>query len=286
MRGRVFMLFGLLILAVTVLLWAYFLSPRTASKHTSSKVQTLHAEYQIILTETHTGARLARLKDYISQHPNSPYIRAARVQYLALSAHETAAWAQLSNTRYDLRATKNDKASAKNAYLYYWGTFTRSEQIEALSPDTQAKNMDDNADEYAYKRSKSPFSKGSHADILAGAPPKYIATIPAIVKQVQAPRSTTRTTKVRPRKAATPIYPRRAKRRNIDGVVVLRLFIDDKGRVHKSVVVRAEAARYKNDFIRAARRAARRSRFHPKTINGKPVPSQGYQRVYTFQSAD
>jgi len=86
------------------------------------------------------------------------------------------------------------------------------------------------------------------------------------------------------RRNQSPNYPRSAKRRNIGAIVVVSMDIDEKGRVESVDTVDIEAVRYQKDFRRAAERAAKRTRFHPKTINGTAVPAKGVRKRYIFRS--
>lgn len=88
--------------------------------------------------------------------------------------------------------------------------------------------------------------------------------------------------KVRYKKS--PTYPRKARRRRIEADVVLELAIDDGGRVRQARVVSVRANRYSSDFVKAATRAARRTRFYPQTIGGRPVAMSGYVQKYAFRN--
>jgi len=59
--------------------------------------------------------------------------------------------------------------------------------------------------------------------------------------------------------------------------------IDERGRVDFVETISVETERYAKDFRRAAERAAKRTRFNPKTINGKPVPARNIRKRYIFQ---
>ena len=70
----------------------------------------------------------------------------------------------------------------------------------------------------------------------------------------------------RARRTAEPIYPRSAQRDGIEGYVILRLKIDENGRVKNVLVVDSEPI---GVFERSARDAARRFEFVPARIGGK-----------------
>lgn len=71
----------------------------------------------------------------------------------------------------------------------------------------------------------------------------------------------------RARRTVEPIYPRAAQRNGIEGYVILRLKIDESGRVKNVLVVDSEPI---GVFERSARDAARRFEFVPARIGGKP----------------
>jgi TonB family protein len=86
------------------------------------------------------------------------------------------------------------------------------------------------------------------------------------------------------RRNVSPNYPRSARRRNIGAIVTVEMDINTEGRVESVETVTIETERYAKDFRRAAERAAKRTRFHPKTVNGQPVPAFGVRKRYIFRS--
>jgi len=83
-------------------------------------------------------------------------------------------------------------------------------------------------------------------------------------------------TAARPTRRPPPSYPPSAKRRRIEGFVIVRLRIDDTGRVIDAVVVEAEP---EGVFDDAAVRTARRYRFEPAMKNGKAAADTVEQRI-------
>jgi len=69
---------------------------------------------------------------------------------------------------------------------------------------------------------------------------------------------------------AAPVYPALARRRRLEGRVVVRLDLDSTGAVKEVVVI--EPAGY--GFDEAAVAAVERSRFGPAERDGKPVACQ------------
>jgi protein TonB len=72
-----------------------------------------------------------------------------------------------------------------------------------------------------------------------------------------------------------PAYPPDARARGLEGVVIVELVIDRRGRVVQTRVVRSSGA----EFDRAARAHCRRLRFEPAEANGKPVSARIEWRV-------
>ena len=66
----------------------------------------------------------------------------------------------------------------------------------------------------------------------------------------------------------TPDYPQRARRMSVEGRVDVRLVVDETGKAQACAVYKAEPAGY---FEEAALAAARRTRFIPGKLRGRPV---------------
>ena len=67
---------------------------------------------------------------------------------------------------------------------------------------------------------------------------------------------------------ALPEYPSRAKRMNVQGQVEVRLMVDQAGEPKECQIVSADPEGY---FEAAALDAARRTRFMPGKVKGRPV---------------
>lgn len=74
-----------------------------------------------------------------------------------------------------------------------------------------------------------------------------------------------------------PNYPREAKKKGIEGTVLLNLAVDEKGRASNIKVVSGHPL-----LVPIAMEAVKRLRFRPFSLNGKAVPIQGYVS-YAFQ---
>lgn len=242
--------------------------------------------YQSLSNETHTGIRLARLEDFIAQYSGSSHVISARARQQALKRHEQKAWAQLTDTYYGTEADEDIKATAIKSYTNVWTPLQRPEQLKSL---TQVLPQDAIAGLNAKPR-KSRFASGGNDKFLEGAPRVRIpVTTPRrTLPRIDAPERIASSKIVEPRirgRARKPSYPRKAKRRGIEADIVLALDIDDRGRVARAHVVSVNAGRYEDDFVKAARRAAMRTRFHPKTVNGRPVSTSGYAQKYAFRKS-
>ena len=67
-----------------------------------------------------------------------------------------------------------------------------------------------------------------------------------------------------------PLYPQAARRMGREGKVVLRLSIDENGKLQQVEVVESTGF----EFTRAAVEAVKKSTFQPAQQNGRPVPSR------------
>ncbi|MEM1034177.1 MAG: TonB family protein [Myxococcota bacterium] len=80
----------------------------------------------------------------------------------------------------------------------------------------------------------------------------------------------------RPARRPPPVYPPAAQRQRVEGFVTLRLRVEDDGSVSDVVVVEASP---RGVFERAATAAARRYRFEPAIVDGRPAATTVEQRV-------
>ena len=90
-------------------------------------------------------------------------------------------------------------------------------------------------------------------------PPHRVSTLPRVRREVRAP------------------YPEEARREGVEGRVVLRLRIDEKGQVIEAEVLEGPGL----GLDEAAREALMGFRFSPATLDGEPV-STDLRYVYTF----
>ena len=248
-----------------------------------TNMQIEQQAYHTILSEMHTGIRLARWEDFLQQFPSGAYARAVRAQHAVLQTHETFAWAKYADTVYAIRTHSQKKSAAHERYIANWGTLIRTQQLEALSTVAgiqSTKNL-------PFKTTKSIYQSSKSVTSLAGEPHKKPissrqASRIVVKKLIQKNKMSNQD--IRVKTARSPVYPRKAKRRRINATVILSMDIDTRGRVTHVKLVSVDAKRYRREFVRAARRAARRSLFYPKIRDNKPVKHAHYLRTYTFSA--
>ena len=281
------------LLAGLVFFFVWLFSPgQQASPGESIETPASRAAYLVALSEPNPAVRRARLMDYQRTYPDSDRRYAIENQLDVINAAELGEWENLSDAIYSETLKVDEKWSAMADYELQWnGSLLggRGEELVALKQvlDT-AKPIDDLPDR-SLDPGKSPIPSNIPSDILAGAPPQRAVTIPIPAPPPPPPPPVVKEVKdviVQPRvrKNASPSYPRSAKRRKIGAIVTVTMNIDDEGRVDDADVIDIQADRYQRDFIKAAIRAAKRTKFHPKTVNGKAVPAQDIRKRYIFKS--
>lgn len=80
-----------------------------------------------------------------------------------------------------------------------------------------------------------------------------------------------------------PTYPRRALQRGIEGYVLLEFTVNESGAVEDPEVVEADPP---GVFDRAAIQAAKRFKYQPRVVDGKPIAVDGVQNMITFELDD
>lgn len=251
----------------------------------SLKPETPREAYLKILGETHTGLRLVRLQDFLEYTPTSADHARAKTARDILAKHEQIAWAKLTYALYDLNKSAAQKQQALTTYKTNWGIWSRKQDLPNLLQVTLPETETAKTTQYAPDSHRSRFRKDGGDTMLAGEVPTA-AMIQPPTKKPYAKSKQPVIKAARIKFAKRPRYPRRARRKGIEATVTLALDIDERGRVARTKVVSIHTPRYEDKFIRAARKAARGSRFYPRTINGKPVASSDYLRKYTFSSAE
>ena len=248
------------------------------------------AAYLKSLSERNPAVRRARLLDYQRIYPDTDRTDAIENQLDVINAAELADWNTLNTAIYDDTLPLEEKRIQMMEYeLRWYGEVLggRGEELIALKQKLDDTKLIDSLPDRRLEEVKSPISEDIPSDVLAGAPPRMAQTFPIEVPEPTEPvAETTADVIVQPsvRRNSSPNYPRSAKRRNIGAIVVVSMNIDEKGRVDSVETIEVETQRYEKDFRRAAERAAKRTRFNPKTVNGKAVPAMGVRKRYIFRS--
>jgi TonB family protein len=233
--------------------------------------------------------RRARLKDFITTYPESRYMRAVQAQLDAINAHETAEWINVTNTAFAPKIKRDDKLAALKAYEMRWGGALlggRDSEIKALREEILETKGIEPLPSRKLKNLKSPIPETVPDKLLAGGPRPVISppviVAPPVIKPIIPKVVELDIVQPRARRERTPIYPRKAFRKNVKAIVTLSLNINEKGRVKMIDVLSVEAERYEKDFVKAAKRAARRTSYYPKTVDGQPRAASGVVKRYKF----
>ena len=274
------------VVGFAVLAFAFYLllgDSRAQNSGDTSQPDEAMQSYKSLSNEMHTGLRLARLDDFIAQHADSPLIDAVRARRYALKQYEESAWAAVTDAFYDAEATEESKAKAVEKYTSVWTPLHRPKQLNSLEKELP----NDAVPNFNPGERRSRFASGGNDQFLEGAP--LMRAPPPVTRSVTrfpAPErvASNRVVEARIRSKRKPRYPSKAKRRQVEADVMLELDIDDRGRVARARVVSVRANRYADDFAKAATRAARRTRFHPKTIGGRPVATSSFVQKYAFRT--
>jgi len=278
------------ILAGLVFFVVWLMSPgQPTAPGQSVETPASRSAYLKALAEPDPAVRRARLMDYQLIHPDTDRSDAIADQLEVINHAELQDWEALVQIVYNDRLDKGEKTEALTAYEARWNGRLlggRSEELPELRAIVEATETNLIPDR-KLEPSESPISKDIPSDVLAGAPPQRVVTIPTPPPVApKAPVITEPKNIVVPpsvRRNSSPSYPRGAKRRNIGARVVVSMDINEKGRVKNVEIIEIQAERYEKDFRRAARRAAKRTRFNPKTINGIPVPAKDVRKRYIFK---
>ena len=81
----------------------------------------------------------------------------------------------------------------------------------------------------------------------------------------------------------SPVYPRRAQTRGIEGYVLLEFIVTKTGAVRDPVVIESQPS---GIFDRAATNAALKFKYKPKVVNGEPVDVAGVRNLIRFELHD
>ena len=280
------------ILAGLVFFIVWLMSPgQQVAPGVTVETPASRAAYLKALGEPDPAVRRARLMDYQRIHPDTDRSDAIERQLDVINAAELQDWDILVQAVYNERLPLADKSAALTAYETRWNGRLlggRSEELAEIRSILDETKPIDSLPDRSLAPGKSPIPEEIPSDILAGAPPRpaEILPIPEPEPEPEPKVVVPKDIIVQPsvRRNSSPNYPRSAKRRNIGAIVVVEMDIDEKGKVDSVDTIEVQTERYEKDFRRAAERAAKRTRFNPKTVNGRPVPARGVRKRYIFRA--
>ena len=246
--------------------------------------------YRKAISETQAPMRRARLQDFLTTYPNSTRIPAVQAQLDVIQTHETSQWIALTDIVYNAKIPKVDKIAALDNYTVKWdGALLggRSEEIKSIRENLTGSIQQSANPDRRLKDQKSPISKDIPDGELAGgpkpAPPPTVIIPPVPIQPTPEKVVALKIIPPKVRRNVNPRYPRKAMRRKIEATVTLKLNIDDNGKVALTELVNVDAPRYEKSFVKAAERAALRTRFHPKMVGGIAEPAVGVIKRYKFR---
>ena len=256
---------------------------------TETQREDARASYLAALSEPSPALRRARLEDFQRTFPNNARLDSVKAQLSVLDAHEASDWAAVTDALYDRSRSNLDRLAELDAFEGRWNTGQvggRAEEIAKLRTRLGQEETE-RPPSRALEAEDSPIPESIQGDNMAGgpivqAPP--VITFPPVTRSDPAP-SPRGPVEVAPRvvRSPTPRYPRAAQRRGVGAVVMLEMDVDARGRVDDVRIVRVDAERYGKDFAKAAERAAKRTRFSPRTLDGQPVPTSGVRKRFRFE---
>lgn len=250
--------------------------------------------------ETRT-LRLRALRNFVSAYPDAPETELATTQIEIMEAAEHDAWRALSEIVYNVTKPASVKREALDAFIAQWdgGNYTEDALImdghiaqklsknRSLNEDTGSVPGLSGSDIKLPKR--NPANDDVYArlgsDTLAGALP-MARTYPIETIYVAPPVSQAIIVEAVISKDSKPRYPSRAQSRGIETNLTVSMDIGVDGKVIEARIVQGASGRYAADFNKAALRAAKRTLFTPKTIDGRAAPTNGFTRSYKFKLAD
>jgi len=267
----------------------YWTSPGPpASKPLDDNLRAEQATYRKAISEIAAPMRRARLQDFSTTYPESHYMPSVEAQLDVINAHEAQRWTEVTDIIFAPKTSREDKLAMLDSFEAKWGGALlggRDDEIRELrneildtkdAPETPSRKLTD---------LKSPIPTTVPDNMLAGGP-RPVAPPPAPPPvPTPEPERVAELDIVQPKiqRSVSPRYPRKAMRRKVKAVVTLKLNIDEKGKVAMTELVDVQASRYEKSFVKAAERAAMRTRFHPKTVGGVPRAATGVIKRYRFE---
>ena len=286
--------FTLILIGIGVLIFATIATgPEIDSPDPGPTEDDIYAVYTKALIEPQPALRRARLIDFIETFPDHDRIQAAKVQLSVINEADDKDWASLTEVVYDPANSVPVKLAAIELYDELWGSHllgSREADLARLRDTVQesfdeAPSSDNEEGQLNFEPEPDQFDPSIDDAEMAGgistrSSPYYIQ--PSNSSSMGSSTSSGKVVKPRIRKNVQPRYPSRALRNELSAIVVLALNLDRDGDVETTEVLSVKAVRYHRDFIKAAERAALRTKYYPKTVDGKPVPTVVTKR-YVFR---
>lgn len=255
-------------------------------------IKAEQSSYRAAITEPSAAMRRARLTDFLTTYPQSGQTRSAKALLQVLSAGEAEDWATLTEQVFDPNLSRDEKLVSLETYEQSWGASLlggRGDDITALREELSTDIKKFPSRKMTEDKTSVPETidatemVGGLQPVKAKAPP-----LAPIIKDVAEakieidlePESKIVAPKLK--KPSHPSYPRKAYREGISALVTVSLVINEKGKVKDVRVLDVKADRYQKDFAKASRRAAKKSRYYPKTVEGRPVATKGHVKRYRF----
>lgn len=255
-------------------------------------VEIATSAYRKAISEPDPALRRARLNDYLLTIETGPHEAAVIAQIEVLELYEMTDWKIIQDQIYQRNITKDDKLAMLDTYGAKWGGSllgSREDDIIQIREEILGLTSAESLPDRRFDSDESPIPDTVPDDELAGAPkPKVIYTPPPKVDEDEnydsPPKSGEKdSSPLRVRRNGKLTYPRAAMRRDIPALVILKLDIDERGRVVTTELISVEAERYEEDFVKAAERAALRSRYYPKVEKGEHVAVKGVTKRFRFE---
>ena len=269
----------------------YWTSPGPpASPPQDDNLRAEQATYRKAVSEMAAPMRRARLQDFTMTYPDSHYRPSVEAQLDVINAYEAQKWTETTDIIFAPKTTRVKKLATLDAFEAEWGGSLlggRDDEIRDLRAEILQTEDAVKTPSRKLTDLKSPIPKTVPDTLLAGGP-RPVTPPPTLIRPpapTPEPQRVVELDVVQPtiRRSVTPRYPRKAMRRKIKASVTLKLNIDEKGKVAMTELVDVQASRYEKSFVKAAERAAMRTRFHPKTVGGVPQAATGVVKRYRFE---
>ena len=284
-RALIWKLFALALIIFGLI--AIFVKNPEPKDITDTAIKAESASYHTAISEMDAPLRRARLRDFATTYPESTRLPALYAQLHVLETYEGQAWTKVMDASYNPQLSRAEKLLTIQTYEEVWKSSYLGGRESDLKTVKKALEDETVLPDRKLKIGPSPISNSTPDHVMAGGP-RNIFTSPVVTPPpppLSPPQTEQMEYKAEITRSVTPRYPGRAQRRGIEAIVELSLSIDDRGRVRLTEVVDIDVddRRYERSFLRAAERAALRTRYKPYIVNGVAQPISGVRKRYRFQ---